>query len=48
MHSRPATTPPTWRIDELAQRAGVTVDTIRYYARERLLPPPRRVGRHKL
>ena len=39
---------PSWRIDELAQRAGVTVDTIRYYAREHLLPPPERSGRHKL
>ena len=39
---------PTWRIDELAQKAGVTVDTIRYYAREQLLPPPERAGRHKL
>ena len=29
-----------WRIDELAQRAGLTVDTIRYYAREGLLAPP--------
>jgi DNA-binding transcriptional MerR regulator len=37
-----------WRIDDLAQRAGVTVDTIRYYARERLLPVPKRSGRHKL
>ena len=37
-----------WRIDDLAQRAGVTVDTIRYYARERLLPPPTPSGRHKL
>jgi DNA-binding transcriptional MerR regulator len=37
-----------WRIDELAQRSGVTVDTIRYYAREGLLPPPVRSGRHKL
>jgi DNA-binding transcriptional MerR regulator len=37
-----------WRIDDLARRAGVTVDTIRYYARERLLPPPERAGRHKL
>src|SRR4029078_2617365 len=26
------------RIDELAQRAGVAVDTIRYYQREGLLP----------
>jgi DNA-binding transcriptional MerR regulator len=39
---------PCWRIDELAQKAGVTVDTIRYYAREHLLPPPERAGRHKL
>jgi DNA-binding transcriptional MerR regulator len=36
------------RIDDLAQAAGVTVDTIRYYARERLLPPPTRSGRHKV
>jgi DNA-binding transcriptional MerR regulator len=37
-----------WRIDELAQKAGLTVDTIRYYAREGLLAPPERSGRHKL
>jgi DNA-binding transcriptional MerR regulator len=37
-----------WRIDELAHRAGVTVDTIRYYGREGLLDPPERSGRHKL
>jgi DNA-binding transcriptional MerR regulator len=36
------------RIDDLAQQAGVTVDTIRYYAREHLLPPPTRAGRHKV
>jgi DNA-binding transcriptional MerR regulator len=36
------------RIDELAQQAGITVDTIRYYAREGLLPPPERSGRNKL
>lgn len=36
------------RIDDLAQRAGLTVDTIRYYQRERLLMPPVRDGRHKL
>lgn len=35
-----------WRIDDLAHDAGVTVDTIRYYAREGLLPRPQRVGRH--
>jgi DNA-binding transcriptional MerR regulator len=39
---------PAWRIDDLAQRAGLSVDTIRYYARERLLPPPTPSGRHKL
>lgn len=37
-----------WRIDELAQRARLTVDTIRYYAREGLLPPPTKQGRHRL
>ncbi|HVJ96611.1 MAG TPA: MerR family transcriptional regulator, partial [Acidimicrobiia bacterium] len=37
-----------WRIDELAQKAGLTVDTIRYYSREGLLAPPERSGRHKL
>jgi len=37
-----------WRIDELAQRAGLTVDTIRYYAREGLLSPPTKQGRHRL
>jgi len=37
-----------WRIDELAQRAGLSVDTIRYYAREGLFQPPERSGRHKL
>jgi DNA-binding transcriptional MerR regulator len=37
-----------WRIDELAHEAGLTVDTIRYYAREGLLDPPARSGRHKL
>jgi DNA-binding transcriptional MerR regulator len=37
-----------WRIDELARQAGVTVDTIRYYAREDLLTAPERSGRHKL
>ena len=37
-----------WRIDELAQQAGVTVDTIRYYAREELLTSPVREGRHKV
>jgi DNA-binding transcriptional MerR regulator len=34
-----------WRIDDLAQRAKVSVDTIRFYLREGLLPPARRIGR---
>jgi DNA-binding transcriptional MerR regulator len=37
-----------WRIDELAQKAGLTVDTIRYYCREGLLMAPERAGRHNL
>lgn len=37
-----------WRIDDLAHAAGVSVDTIRYYQREGLLPRPQRKGRHKL
>jgi len=38
----------TWRIDDLARTAGITVDTVRYYQREGLLPPPVREGRHVL
>ena len=34
-----------WRIDDLAQRAGVAVDTIRYYQREGLLQSGERNGR---
>jgi DNA-binding transcriptional MerR regulator len=34
-----------WRIDELAQRAGIAVDTIRYYQREGVLPTGARNGR---
>jgi DNA-binding transcriptional MerR regulator len=34
-----------WRIDELAQRAGIAVDTIRYYQREGMLPAGARNGR---
>ena len=36
------------RIDELARRAGLTVDTIRFYQREGLLPPAARAGRAKV
>ena len=34
-----------YHVEELADRAGVAVDTIRYYQREKLLAPPRREGR---
>ena len=34
-----------WRIDDLAQRSGVSVDTIRFYQRDGLLHPPTRRGR---
>ena len=34
-----------YRVDELAARAGVSVDTVRFYQGRALLPPPRREGR---
>jgi DNA-binding transcriptional MerR regulator len=37
--------PDGWRIDDLARAADLTVDTIRYYRREGLLPAPERCGR---
>jgi len=46
--SPPAVEAGTWRIDDLAHVAGVSVDTIRYYQREGLLPRPQRRGRHKI
>jgi DNA-binding transcriptional MerR regulator len=33
------------RVDELAARAGVSVDTVRFYQTKGLLPPPEREGR---
>ncbi|HXX90944.1 MAG TPA: MerR family transcriptional regulator [Acidimicrobiales bacterium] len=33
------------RVEELAARSGVTVDTVRYYQAKGLLPAPRRQGR---
>ena len=42
------TSPCGWRIDDLAHRADVTVDTVRYYQREALLPEGERAGRVKL
>lgn len=34
-----------YRVEQLAARAGVSVDTIRFYQGRGLLPPPRRRGR---
>lgn len=34
-----------YRVEELAQRCGLSVDTIRYYQRRDLLPRPQREGR---
>lgn len=34
-----------WRVEELARRGDVSVDTVRFYQKRRLLPPPRRDGR---
>ncbi len=34
-----------YRVDELAEAAGVSVDTIRFYQRRGLIDPPRRAGR---
>src|SRR4051812_23230916 len=37
--------PARMRVEELAGRAGVSVDTVRFYQKQRLLPPPIREGR---
>lgn len=34
-----------WRVEELARRAQVSVDTVRFYQKRRLLPPPAKEGR---
>jgi len=33
------------RVEDLARAAGLSIDTIRFYQKRRLLPPPRREGR---
>ena len=35
----------TLRVEDLARAADVSVDTIRFYQKRRLLPPPTRKGR---
>ncbi|HEV7525836.1 MAG TPA: MerR family DNA-binding transcriptional regulator, partial [Acidimicrobiia bacterium] len=34
-----------WRVEDLARIADLSVDTIRFYQKRRLLPPPERSGR---
>ena len=34
-----------YRVEELAAKAGLSVDTVRYYQAKGLLPPPTRAGR---
>ena len=34
-----------YRVEELAEAAGIPVRTLRFYRERRLLPPPRRAGR---
>ncbi|MCZ7527241.1 MAG: MerR family transcriptional regulator [Acidimicrobiia bacterium] len=34
-----------WRVEDLARRSDVSVDTIRFYQKRRLVPPPEREGR---
>ncbi|HEC09410.1 MAG TPA: MerR family transcriptional regulator [Acidimicrobiales bacterium] len=43
--SPPRSTQPEYGVDELAAVSGLTVDTIRYYQKLGLVPPPRRQGR---
>ncbi len=40
-----AATPEELRVEELARRTDTSVDTIRFYQKRALLPPPRRQGR---
>src|SRR3954469_15029436 len=40
-----AVSAPELRVEDLAGRADVSVDTIRFYQKRRLLPPPERRGR---
>jgi DNA-binding transcriptional MerR regulator len=48
MTPKPSHSGACWRIDDLARKADITVDTIRYYQREGLLQPGERSGRLNL
>ncbi|WP_354643209.1 MerR family transcriptional regulator [Kitasatospora camelliae] len=37
--------PREYRVEELAEAAGITVRTLRFYRERKLLPPPRKEGR---
>ena len=41
----PEPAPREYRVEELAEAAGITVRTLRFYRERKLLPPPRREGR---
>ena len=43
--TKPDTRDGDWSIDELARRSDMSVDTIRYYQREGILPAGERDGR---
>jgi DNA-binding transcriptional MerR regulator len=45
MDAAPVLAEDEYTVDELAARTGMTVRTVRFYATEGLLPPPRRRGR---
>lgn len=45
MDAAPVLAADEYTVDELAARTGMTVRTVRFYATEGLLPPPRRRGR---
>ncbi|MFD6811575.1 MerR family DNA-binding transcriptional regulator, partial [Streptomyces anthocyanicus] len=45
MADRSGNPPHEYRMTELAEAAGITVRTLRFYRERGLIPPPRREGR---